>query len=98
MMNVKVTAKTVRIEIDKATHVFVRGALLGVVLEDVTGLDTVRHAPGGRTVTEPAPPQGKVSIGLAGNAAIGAILPMDEARRLVELLTLAMEGDDATHD
>lgn len=94
MMVVKVTAKTVRIEIDRATHVFARHALLGVRLQDVTGLDTVRHAPGGRTVTEPAPPTGKVSIALAGGAHLEAALSLDEARRLLDLLTQAMEGEE----
>lgn len=98
MMNVKVTAKTVTIEIDKATHVFVRAALLGVRLQDVTGPGTERYAPGGRTVTEPAPLTGKVSIALAGGVHLEATLPLDDARRLMDLLTLAMEGGDATHD
>lgn len=97
-MSVKVTAKTVRIEIDKAVHVFARHALLGVRLQDVTGPGTERYAPGGRTVTEPAPPTGKVSIALAGGVHLEASLLLDEARRLVDLLTQAMEGDDATHD
>ena len=98
MLNVKVTAKTVTIEIDKAMHVFVRAALLGVRLQDVTGPGAERYAPGGRTVTEPAAPTGKVSIALAGGVHLEATLLMDDARRLMDLLTLAMEGGDATHD
>lgn len=90
-MSVKVTAKTITIEIDKAVHVFARHALLGVRLQDVTGPGMERYVPGGRAEIVPAPPSGKVSIALAGGVAIEAALLLDEARQLVDLLTQAME-------